>query len=65
MWAFFSRRLRLWLMLAVGLPVLRRLLGGAGDALDSRRGPTRLSRSLRGSGNYLSRYERRGRRRRG
>ncbi len=64
MWAFFSRRFRLWLLLAVGLPVVRRLLGGLGDRLESTRGQSALTRGLRASDQHLSRYGRRGRRRR-
>lgn len=59
MWAFFSRRIRLWLLLAVGLPVVRRLLGGVGDRLEATRGESRLTRTLRASDRHLSRYDRR------
>ena len=62
MWAFFSRRFRLWLMVVVGLPLVRRLLGSAGTALESRRGPSPVSRGLRKTDQYLARYERKGRR---
>ena len=46
MWAFFSRRLRMWLILAVGVPVLAWLLGRIGDLIESRNGPNGVSRSL-------------------
>ena len=57
-WAFLSRRFRLWVMFAVGVPLLRRLLGGAGDALEARRGESALTRGMQGGGRYLSKYER-------
>jgi hypothetical protein len=63
MWAFFSRRFRLWLMLAVGVPLVRRLLGGAGNAIEARRGESAVSRGLKSSDRYLSRFERKSRRR--
>lgn len=46
MWVFFSRRLRMWLILAVGVPVAAWLLGRIGDVIEARQGPTRLSRGL-------------------
>ncbi|GAA3220886.1 hypothetical protein GCM10017691_05470 [Pseudonocardia petroleophila] len=46
MWAFFSRRLRMWLILAVGAPVVGFLLGKIGDLVESRRGPNVVSRTL-------------------
>ena len=61
-WAFLSRRFRLWLMIAIGVPLVRRLLGGAGDALEARKGETSLTRGLRSGNQYLSRYERKSRR---
>lgn len=48
MWAFPSARLRLWLLLAVGAPVLSWLLGTIGDRLETRSGPTTTSRALPG-----------------
>jgi len=62
MWAFFSRRFRLWLMVAIGIPLFRRLVGGAGDALEARRGPSVVTKGLRGTDDFLARYERKGRR---
>ncbi|MFI5730009.1 hypothetical protein ACIA49_07830 [Kribbella sp. NPDC051587] len=47
MWAFLSRRFQLWLVLAVGAPIAAWLLGKAGDKLESRNGPTRISGALR------------------
>jgi len=46
MWAFVSERLRRWLVLAVGAPVLAWLLGKVGDAGESRRGPDRVNGAL-------------------
>jgi hypothetical protein len=46
MWVFFSRRLRMWLILAIGVPLLAWLLGRIGDVIESRKGPTGVSRSL-------------------
>lgn len=62
MWVFLSRRLRLWLLIAVGLPFVRRLLGGLGDRLEATRGESALTRGLRASDRHLSRYDRRRRR---
>jgi hypothetical protein len=55
MWAFFSRRLRMWLILAVGAPVVAWLLGKVGDAIESRRGPNTASRTLKNGSGYLRR----------
>lgn len=46
MWAFFSRRLRMWLILAVGAPVVGFVLGKAGDLIEARRGPNNVSKVL-------------------
>lgn len=46
MWAFFSRRLRAWLVLAIGAPLVAWLLGRIGDLIESRRGPNAASRLL-------------------
>lgn len=64
MWVFLSRRIRLWLLVAVGLPFLRRILGGLGERLEASRGETTLTRGLKASDRHLARYGRRGRRRR-
>ncbi|MBN9099654.1 MULTISPECIES: hypothetical protein [unclassified Pseudonocardia] len=55
MWAFFSRRLRMWLVLAVGAPILAWLLGKVGDVVESRRGPTTVSKVLKKGSGYLQR----------
>lgn len=61
-WAFFTKRFRLWLLFAFGVPVLRRILAGAGDTLEARSGENTLSRGLRSGHTYLERYDRRARR---
>jgi hypothetical protein len=53
MWAFFSRRLRMWLILAIGVPVLAWLLGRIGDVIESRKGPNGVSRSLQKARGWL------------
>jgi hypothetical protein len=53
MWAFFSRRLRMWLILAIGVPVAAWLLGRIGDVIESRNGPTGVSRSLQKARTWL------------
>ncbi len=55
MWAFFSRRLRMWLILAVGAPILAWLLGKVGDVVESRRGPNTVSKVLKKGSGYLQR----------
>lgn len=60
-WAFFSRRFRLWLLFALGVPILRRLLAGFGDSLQQRQGETSLTRGLRSGHDHLERYDRRAR----
>lgn len=47
MWAFLSARLRRWLILAIVVPALAWLLGKLGDAIETRRGPNRVTRALR------------------
>ncbi len=47
MWAFLSRRFQLWLILAVGAPLVSWLLGRIGQYLEDRNGPTRISNVLR------------------
>jgi hypothetical protein len=57
-WAFFSRRLRMWLILAIGAPVVAWLLGKVGDAIESRRGPNTVSTVLKKGSGYLARRTR-------
>jgi hypothetical protein len=58
MWAFLSRRFRQYLVLAIGAPIVAYLLDGVGRSMEKRRGPTRLTRSMRSGGNALRRYGR-------
>jgi hypothetical protein len=63
MWAFFSRRLRRWLVLVVGLPVAAWILDRLGGQIEQRWGPSRGSRMLRGAGGLIRQQgSRRGRR---
>lgn len=58
MWAFFSRRLRMWLFFALGAPVLSWLLGQVGDRLEARNGVTTSSRALQKGRDWLRRRSR-------
>ncbi|MDP8958985.1 MAG: hypothetical protein M3N51_07260 [Actinomycetota bacterium] len=58
MWALVSRRLRLWLLLALGAPLVGWLLGKAGDAVEARSGATKLSRSLHRGRDWVRRRAR-------
>lgn len=58
MWAFLSARLRLWLLLAIGAPILSWLLGALGDRLEARSGPTPTSRALKRGRDWLHRRAR-------
>jgi hypothetical protein len=46
MWVFFSRRLRMWLLLAVGLPLARVLVHRLALAASHRDPSTRTARTL-------------------
>jgi len=46
MWAFLSKRLRMWLILAIAVPLSGFLLGKLADLIERRRGPNTLSRVL-------------------
>ncbi|MDQ1661042.1 MAG: hypothetical protein QOJ68_1022 [Blastococcus sp.] len=50
MWLFFTRRLRMWLLLTVVVPLATGLLRRAGRTLEARSGPSRVSRALLGAG---------------
>jgi hypothetical protein len=50
MWLFFTRRLRVWLILTVLVPLATGLLRRVGRALEARSGPSGLSRALLGAG---------------
>jgi hypothetical protein len=60
MWAFLSRRLRTWLVLAVAVPLGAKVLRRAGEKLEERQGPTTVSKGLRNSGEFLQGLGRRG-----
>jgi hypothetical protein len=46
MWLFFTRRLRMWLILTVLVPLTTGVLRKVGRRLERRNGPTSLSRGL-------------------
>ena len=46
MWLFFTRRLRMWLILSVVVPLGTGVLRRVGSALERRNGPTSVSRAL-------------------
>ena len=46
MWLFLTRRLRMWLILTVLVPLASGLLRRIGVALERRTGPTAVSRAL-------------------
>ena len=58
MWFLLSRRVRAYVFLALGAPLLAWLLDALGQRLETRRGPTRASRVLRWGGRKLRRRSR-------
>jgi hypothetical protein len=46
MWLFLTRRLRMWLILTVVVPLASGLLRRAGRVLERRNGPSGVSRAL-------------------
>jgi hypothetical protein len=46
MWLFFTRRLRMWLILTVLVPLTTGLLRRIGEGLERRNGSTTVSRAL-------------------
>ena len=46
MWLFFTRRLRMWLILTVVVPLTTGVLRRVGSSLERRRGPSGVSRAL-------------------
>ena len=46
MWAFFSRRLRMWLLLAIALPLIRALVHRLALAAERRDPSTRTAKAL-------------------
>jgi hypothetical protein len=64
MWALLSRRIRVWLMFAVGVPLLAWLFDNVAETLESSRGETQVTKGLRGGSHWLRRRQPgRGRRR--
>ena len=59
MWVFLLNRLRLWLIVALVVPLAARVLGMIGDLIESRTGrQTTLTRALKGARNFLGRRSR-------
>ncbi|MFR9801663.1 hypothetical protein ACL02T_05070 [Pseudonocardia sp. RS010] len=58
MWAFFSRRLRMWLILAIAVPLGGWLTGKVADMIEKRRGPNTVSRTLHQARGWLQRRSR-------
>ncbi len=56
--AFLTKRIHLWLLLALGSPVLAWLLGFIGDRIEARTGPTRVTRTLHKARGWLTRRTR-------
>lgn len=46
MWVFLTARLRQWVLLAVLLPLVTRLVRALRRGMEARSGPTRLTRAL-------------------
>ena len=64
MWLFFTRRLRMWLILTVLVPLGSGILRRIGLSLERRNGSTGISRALLKAGELGDRARRRGRGRR-
>lgn len=58
MWAFASRQVRRWMILAVGVPVAAWALDRLGERLEARTGETLLTQAVRTGGAALHRQER-------
>ncbi|GAA2731298.1 hypothetical protein GCM10009867_04560 [Pedococcus aerophilus] len=59
MWVLISRRLRLWVIATIAVPVIGWALGTAGRQLEHRRGQSRASRLLLSGSERLRRHRRR------
>jgi hypothetical protein len=57
MWALLSRRLRVWLLFAVGVPLLAWLFDTVAETLESNRGETQVTKGLRGGSHWLRRRQ--------
>jgi hypothetical protein len=64
MWLFLSRRIRLWLLVAVGLPLARTLVHQVSSAVQRRNPDTTAARVLRRADSSVASLARRGERRR-
>ena len=62
MWLFFTRRLRMWLILTVLVPLAGGVLRRIGVALERRSGPSGVSRALLRAGELGDRARARSRR---
>jgi hypothetical protein len=62
MWALLSRRLRRWLLLVVGAPLLARALHRVADGVEARYGRTSVTKGLRTAANAVPGRRRRARR---
>jgi hypothetical protein len=65
MWTFFSRRLRLWLLLAIALPLTRGLVHSLALAAERRDPSTRTAKALRQADSTVTAVSRRTARRTG
>jgi hypothetical protein len=63
MWAFFSRRLRMWLLLAIALPLAQALVHRLALAAEHRDPSTRTARTLVRADSAVSSVSRRAARR--
>jgi hypothetical protein len=63
MWAFLSRRLRMWVLLAVMLPLTRTLVHRLANAADRRDPRSRTARALHQAESTVTAVSRRGSRR--
>jgi hypothetical protein len=59
MWAFFSRRLRTWLLLAIALPLSRALVHRLALAAERRDSSTRTARALHNADSAVTALSRR------
>jgi hypothetical protein len=60
MWVFFSRRLRMWLLLAIALPLSRALVHRLALAAEHRDSSTRTARALHHADSAVTAASRRG-----
>jgi len=63
MWAFFSRRLRMWLLLAIALPLTQALIHRLAKAADRRDPYTRTAKTLHRADSAVTGVSRRAARR--